>query len=1250
MPTLDELQRVSAQQMNRQQAGFTLNELRAMTSAADMGQTWVREDIGEGTVDVSNYMQRASDRIQRYQQARSDKGQDRLTANEQVAIVDAYRQTAGMQPEGYYLTREGAAVPKDQFAELQRKKTEDSDWENFKSNISGTVLQNLNGIRANQAKITDALGITDNALTAAMRDSEEVNRILQPRGGKSGFTGQLVGNVMNLYLGGFKSAPGRFAASTAGSTFIDVAHRRTEGQEISATAEWTAAISNAAIEYALEMFGQKIAMKAGARLSGSVGSLTKAISGQGIRGGIRAAAGVVTKFGVEQGGLAAQGFAEESITELLQNTVRRVAYAPEQAITEGIWQAGLQGAFMPIVASPGTAAMQRWGGGTSGLVPDASSPAAGDQTLANNVRPPDEITPKQMSVDEVIKYVGTTEGPSDVLRGMIGKGPFIQVDIPIESIDPGILLPTDTDQNKLTRAKQAITAGKIPPPIVAAQKGDQLYIADGTHRVLAAKEAGLTTIPALVPLDYAKAEGLLPTPAEQIGVEKALQSENTLPDSLKPSLPAEADIPSAGDNSTVGEVDLVDKWIGDRQLAETKADIDARNHRRDLKGLIREGEQLDIVDAAMAVYIDMKENSDSYTAENILGLTPAQQTIVEQAQSLSPEQQAFADQIIAENKALGIEAMDAGIIKNFQENYSARFWKKGSFPGRKIGKFTITTPRQRQRTLPSLIEGWAEGLELEVPGVVEAQMLARQQIAQVIHDRNLVTLGLKSGVFNKVRTDTHTHRVKHPNFAKWVWSGEVEKGEVIDPITGESREAKRKLYGKDAFLAPDGNIYRRTNMYTDKQTAKFLNNALGSSVMYNWKGIGTITKYNSIVKHMILTAALFHHQAYLRSFMLASRGINPVKAYREGREAIENFTPEVQELVHEGLTIGKILDFDPAVQRESTVIGEAIDKVPMASGIRKALRKLSKANTNFLFGKFGPYLKTQAALLEYRSQLKKNNQRILDGKITRKEIAKNVSDMVNDDFGGLNLQRMGRNPTQQHIFQLLALAPDWTESNIRTMAKAFKRGHEGKVYRAMWGRVLAKGVGTTILFNILMSSLDDEDTFFERYEKAWKSGNLRWLDVDITPAYRKFGGEKGKRKYFSLVGHFKDPVKFLRYPIRSAKNKSSVIGRITLDSLTGTDWRGREFTTYGDLIRNGDTVKSVPFGGGPINPEQFPSFIIKQAEQSTPIQAQSLIQWLRGEMDGFDALTRGAGILTSTTYPQKQRKRKKVKKQQRKKQ
>ena len=1110
MPTLDELQQITAQQLRRQRDSVTLDELRAMTSAADMGQTWVREDISEGTADVSNYMQRASDRIQRYQQARSDAGKDRLTAIEQVAIVDAYRQMAGIQPEGYYLTKDGAAVPKDQFAELQRKKTEDSDWENFKSNTSGTVMQMLNGIRANQAKITDALGITDNALTAAMRDEEEINRILQPRGGKSGFAGQLVGNVMNLYLGGFTSAPGRFAVSTAGSTFIDVAHRRTEGQEISATAEWTAAISNAAIEYALEMFGQKIAMKAGARLSGSVGSMTKAISGQGIRGGIRAAAGVVTKFGIEQGGLAAQGFAEESITELLQNTVRRVAYAPEQAITEGIWQAGLQGAFMPIVASPGTAAMQRWGGSSTSLVPDSSSPAAGDQTLAGNLEQRTELKPE----------------------------------------------------------------------------------------------------------DY----------------NEALDAENNLPDSLKSSLPAEADIPDARDHTGADPKDLMTKWHGDRAISNFKAKQNAANKQTQIKDSLQEGDTVTNINDAIAVYIDMKENSDAYAVENIRKLTKDQQSLVDRAMTLSQGQQMIADQIIAENKSLGIEALEAGIIQNFKENYLARIWKS-TVPGSRRAKFTIATPRQRQRTLPSLIEGWANGLELEVPGAVEAQLIATQQISQVIHDRNLVNISLKSGVFSDHRTDEHTHEVKHPNFKKWVAGAKGPPGEV-------------KSFRGDTFATPEGVVMHRATMWADKKTARHLNNALGSSELFNMPGVGEVLKYNQILKHAVLTISGFHYFAFLRSYMLMSRGLNPITGYRQGKDLVLGKNRGLEPLVRRGLTIGDQIGLDIAADHEATRIGKIISKVPAASQTRRALIALSRANSKFLFNKFGTYLKANAAYLDYQYRMKKNAQRLRDGKITEQEIATSVASAYNADFGGLNLEFEGRNPTMQAIHKALSLAPDWTESNIRTMVGAFKRGEAGRVYRGMWGRVLLKGVGATVIANLMTAAMDDEETFWSQYKKAWDAGNLKWTGVDITPIARMFGNKTPGRKYIHILGHLADPIKFMVDPVKSAKSKMSMMARMLWEAGSGEDWRGRRFTSFGELLSTGKLSDWEAFGSGPIGWETLPSFLAKQAEQSTPVAVQAAINRMRGEIDTFDMITRSLGNPTYTVKPRKQVKRKRVKKQQ----
>ncbi len=1103
--TLDEIQRPK-----RREA--TLDEInQTLAATARMGQTWAQEGINDRSVDVSNYMHRAGERIQQYQQARQDLGATRLTANEQVAIVDAYRQAAGLQPEGYYLTAEGAAVPKDRFAEIRRKRTEDDAWANFKSNLSETVLQNGAGIRAAQAKITDSLGITEGAVGNAARESEEVSRILQPLGGKSGFAGQAVGNVMNLFLAGTTAAPAMFATSTAGSTFLDVAQRRAEGQEISPYTEWTAAIANAAVEYALESFGQSVARRAGAKLAGRISGLHSAIAANGVRGGVRTAAATLAGLGIEQAGSALEGAAEEGITQVLQNTIKRLSYADEQGIFEDVGRAALQGAVMPFLASGPMAAIQ---------------------------------------------------------YGKAGK-PGAPTDIPLSS---------DAGEQALQNR----------------------------------------------PLEHLAA------------VEEAVKSEGRLPVPLQRSLPDEADLPALDDDIDFKRSDLMDKWIGDRQVAETTAVINAQNHRADLKNQLRDGEQLDHVNDAITLYVDMKENSDEYTAEAIQQLSPEHQAIVERAMSLSPDQQVFAEQIIAENRSQGIEAKEAGVIQNFKENYLARLWGKGTRTSKGQAKFTISTARARQRTLPSILEGWKRGLELEVPGAIEAQMIGKQQIAQVIHDRNLIALGKKSGVFSNARTDKHSHLVKHPNFATWEPKAKGPAGET-------------EVFGKDVFVTPDGVTMVRSPVYANEKTARFLNNALGSSDLYNVPGVGTILKYNQIIKHTILTTSGFHYVAFARSFMLASRGVRPIKAYFEGQRLLQGKDPYTMELIHGGMTVGLSQDIDMAVQNESTAIGEIIDKVPMASDVRKALRGLSKANTKFLFGKVGPYLKVQAAVLEFKHQLKKQDTALREGRVSRREIVHNVANLMNDDFGGLNLQRMGRNPTIQAIHRAISLAPDWTESNVRSMVKAFKGGHEGQVYRALWGRVLMKGLGATIVSNLLLAGIDEDKTFFERYKAAWESGNLRWLDVDITPLLKRFGGQSPSRKYFSILGHLRDPVKFITHTGRSLKGKSSVIGRMTLDALTGRDWRGREFTTIGELMRNGETTKPVPFSGGELLPSQYPSFILKQAELSTPIQVQAAIQRFRGEIDTFDMITRSLGVPTSTVRPPKRTRRKRQTRQKRRK-
>ena len=116
----------------------------------------------------------------------------------------------------------------------------------------------------------------------------------------------------------------------------------------------------------------------------------------------------------------------------------------------------------------------------------------------------------------------------------------------------------------------------------------------------------------------------------------------------------------------------------------------------------------------------------------------------------------------------GLRGLDVGVLTNIRENYTMRLWR---FPDQARGeglmpKFQTTTKRARQRKLESVLDGWARGYELRVTGATTAHLVARQQIARTIEDRNLVQQGLTAGIFATHRKDGDWAEVEHPNFSK----------------------------------------------------------------------------------------------------------------------------------------------------------------------------------------------------------------------------------------------------------------------------------------------------------------------------------------------------------------------------------------------------------------------------------------------------------------------------------------------------
>ena len=698
---------------------------------------------------------------------------------------------------------------------------------------------------------------------------------------------------------------------------------------------------------------------------------------------------------------------------------------------------------------------------------------------------------------------------------------------------------------------------------------------------------------------------------------------------------------------------LKDTWIGDKDIKNFEAQIEKRALQKDIKealGVKKFRDEAKGMDRAIQIAIDVKNDPEAIT-KYYEELTEEQKNIVDLSQNLPKKIQGVVDKISESYREVGLEALEADVIKNVIDNYAARVWETTTDRATgAVGRFGTTTKHAKQRVFTTILEGWAAGKVLKVEGATNNLSILKQEISRTIADKKFVNTLKKAKtidgdpLLSTVQLEGY-NKIDHPNFKVWRVSGL------------EATDAQVFKSAKNFFITEDGVVMERKELYAPKKIAKNLNNILGQSKLRDIPGVHTITKYNAIIKAWILQSSFFHHMAFLRSYWLGTshkkwKEMSPRKAYREGLRAMEEEAPLIKLAVRNGLTLGVKQDWSEELLQEKTIIGKMLDKTKASKKVKDEINKLRQRQADFLFGELGSGLKAKSFLIEYRNQIKKHPNEDVN------VLAKRVAELINDDFGGLHLQRMGRNPTGQHIFRLAALAPDWTESNVNTMVKMFGKGGKDKrrFYRKFWAGVLAKGAMMTVMANFILAGGDPEE-FWENYKIAWKQGNLKWMAADITPIYKAFGGKSDEHKYFWPIGHFKDVFKFIAHPIRSAKQKGSVVFNFFLEAVTGTDWAGKRYTELDELIGTddkglyqttrkgfykegdpkggklaGQTVTWDFIGGNPITYKQLPSFIISQIKGSQPVQLQNLMAWTAGEMSGFDAVANSMGLGVSSSY------------------
>jgi hypothetical protein len=243
--------------------------------------------------------------------------------------------------------------------------------------------------------------------------------------------------------------------------------------------------------------------------------------------------------------------------------------------------------------------------------------------------------------------------------------------------------------------------------------------------------------------------------------------------------------------------------------------------------------------------------------------------------------------------------------------------------------------------------------------------------------------------------------------------------------------------------------------------------------------------------------------------------------------------------------------------------------------------------------------------------------------------------------------------------QMSLLAPDWTESNWRTVTGMIPglNNKIGKwigdnpevadmkgVYRSFWMGAAFKGVlSTALLQGAILGLFGDEDDREEYYNfmtenlfSLDKFPKARWASVDLTPLARKLGlGDPEKRQVFSVLGHFKDILK-ISNPVNLAKHKISPLARIGETAFTGKDWKGTRFSTVGemrDAVLDGTWLPPLTANNkyakdmnGIAWWSTLPALIGYNVRQSIPIFASNTMEAIQGESSWFGSLARASGF------------------------
>lgn len=611
---------------------------------------------------------------------------------------------------------------------------------------------------------------------------------------------------------------------------------------------------------------------------------------------------------------------------------------------------------------------------------------------------------------------------------------------------------------------------------------------------------------------------------------------------------------------------------------------------------------------------------------------PATKKLINQSRNLTTEQLQAAKQLEKEYAQDWQLAKDMGVIEGHHENYINQIWQLERKGRRLFGKQRFgAKPTEAQRRL--LLKGYLQGIiDLGYkPLTLDASKLRRiykENLVRAINQkvfleaiRDMVNVAGEKLLIpiSKVKDWKKYEIINHPALMRYVYRGSKVKEAKGKGLLGSVEKVTRDTYLQKVPLA------------IHKAAAPQLRALLEKSWFRTKPVFKEYLKFSALGKYMVLSFSGFHHTALGKTAIFY--GVNPLpwgpKTYKAGLDLIENNDPIVEFLVKEG---GLTLSTSSRVTFATEVASEGLSYIAKKLGIAgRGVTALKRYWDDALWRHYYVGLKALSAKIWYQKVRK------LYPNLSDAEVARIAAKEVNDNFGGLNWERLGVSETALDFFRMTLLAPDWTLSNwrmffdasktsnlARMLSEKMRKGEplgrfgklafgEGKNTRAMT-RYMMRAFFTlgllTMAVNIMLWGnpfpQDDDDK------------STKWWMVKLP-----YQDERRRHYYMDIFGHFFEPIKAASNPARWAAGKRAFGWRNIEEQLRGVNWRDDYIGNIEDLAK-GNLYRSKwdkwpeP---GMFGWKQAPNRIIHSVSAFAPIPLRMGVDIAIGERKPVEALS-----------------------------